>query len=95
MLIREPPSIRGPSPTLTTVHRVERILRAAARRGEPPLSIAEIARRLPPKKVRRETVKAAIGELARFHLVAVGSKGAMWVLTESDAVWSRAAEPLA
>lgn len=95
LLVAEPRPAKGPSPTLTTMHRIERVLRDAARRGEPPLSYAEIERRLPAKKVRRETLKAAVRELGRFHLVAEGSKGVMWVQTTSDTVWRRPREPLA
>lgn len=93
-MVAEPGEAKGPSPTLTTLHRVERVLRTAARRGEPPLSYAEIERRLPVKKVRRETLKAVLQELRRFHLVAEGSKGVMWVLTTDDRVWSRPRRPL-
>lgn len=95
MLIRPPTPARGPSPTLTTLHRIERVLRSAAAHGESPLSYAEIGRRLPARKVRRETIKAAVAELRRFHLVAEGKKGVLWVLAEDDAVWDRPSEPLA
>ncbi|MGQ0536322.1 MAG: hypothetical protein ACT4PT_09640 [Methanobacteriota archaeon] len=95
MLVQEPRSLKGPSPTLATVHRIEKVLRQAARRGEGPLSYAEIERRLPVKKIRRETLKAALRELARFHLVAQASKGVMWVQATSDAVWDRPRKPLA
>lgn len=83
-----PPRSDPPSPTLETLHRVERILRKAAKKGEPPLSYAEIERRLPVKKIRRDTVKKCVNELARFRLVAIGSKGVMWVYTESDQAWN-------
>lgn len=95
MLIEEPSSTDGHSPTLQTVHRIERVLREAAREGEGPLSYAEIERRLPVKSIRRSTLKTAIHELKRFHLVTEGSKGVMWVATESDDVWDRDREPLA
>lgn len=94
VLVQEPRRANGPSPTLATVHRIESVLRKAARRGEGPLSYAEIERRLPVKKIRRDTLKAALHELARFHLVAQGSKGVMWVQATSDAVWNRPRESL-
>ncbi|MBI2077412.1 MAG: hypothetical protein HYT80_03440 [Euryarchaeota archaeon] len=94
MLIHEPQTDLAHSPTLFTLHRVERVLRDAAARGEPPLSHAEIARRLPVKKIRRETVKACVAELARFHMVAEGKAGVMWVFTSSDDVWRRRRVPL-
>ena len=95
MLIAKPRRTPGPSPTLETLHRIENVLREAARAGEGPLSYAEIERRLPVKKIRRQSVKSAIDELRRFHLVAQGHKGVMWVMAESDAVWNRRREPLA
>ncbi len=87
--IQEPAGDLAHSPTLDTLHRVERVLRLAAANGEPPLSLAEIARRLPVKKIRRETVKACVAELARFHTVAEGKAGVMWVLTTDDEVWAK------
>ena len=95
VLVAPPRVLKGPSPTLATVHRIERVLRRAAAKGDGPLSFAEIGRRLPAKKVRRETVKAAVEELQRFHLVAHGSRGVMWVLATDDDVWQKPREPLA
>lgn len=95
MLVEEPTDHPGPSPTLETLHRVERVLRQAAQAGDGPLSYAEIERRLPVKRIRRSTLKAALAELPRFHLVAEGSKGVMWVATETDAVWDRPRDRLA
>lgn len=94
MQIAAPASDAAHSPTLTTLHRVEEVLRKAAAAREPPLRYAEIARRLPVKKIRPQTVKACVAELQRFHLVAEGSKGVMWVMTSSDAVMDRARVPL-
>lgn len=93
--IARPKTSKGSSPTLDTVHRIELVLRDAAARGEGPLSYNEVERRLPVKKARREATKAAIAELERFHLVAQGSKGVMWVFTESDEAWNAPTEPLA
>lgn len=89
VLIQEPQTNLLHSPTLDTLHRVERVLREAAVKGDGPLSHAEIARRLPVKKIRRETVRACVAELARFHTVAEGKAGVMWVLTSSDEVWTK------
>lgn len=94
MLIAKPKPIKGHSPTLATVHRIELVLRKAAEKGEGPLSYAEIERRLPAKKTRRESTKAAVAELKRFHLVAEGKKGVMWVLAESDEAWNKPTVPL-
>lgn len=92
--LERPQPSKGPSPTLTTVHRIENILRDAADNGEPPLSYAEIARRLPAAKTRPETVKAAVAELNRFGLVAEDpKKGVMWVLV-SEEVYNRPSVPL-
>jgi hypothetical protein len=59
MLVKAPRGLKGPSPALATVHRIEKVLRQAARRGEGPCSYVEIERRLPVKKIRRETLTAA------------------------------------
>ena len=74
---------------MATMHRIELILRKAAQRGEPPLAYAEIERRLPVKKARRDTTKAVIAEFKRLSFVAEGAKGVMWVLTTSDEVWGK------
>ena len=92
--IERPRPSKGSSPTLRTLHKIELVLREAAERGEGPLSYAEIERRLPVKKARREATKAAIAELKRFHLVAEGSKGVMWVFADSDSAWDAPTEPL-
>lgn len=94
VLIEKAPDIQGPSPTLDTLHRIEDVLREAADQGDGPLSYAEIERRLPVKKIRRSTLKAAIAEFRRFNLVAEGDDGVMWVVAESDDVWNRPREPL-
>ena len=94
MHMQEPPRHLKANPTLRTLHQVERILRAAARKGEPPLSYAEIGRRMPAKSVRFDVVKTAVLELARFDLVAVGSDGIHWAVVP-ESVWSRPSAPLA
>jgi hypothetical protein len=94
MLLEEPPSHLKANPTLRTLHEVETILRAAAKKHEPPLSFAEIARRMAAKAVRFDVVKTAVLELARHDLVAVGSDGVHWAVVP-ESVWSRPSEPLA
>ena len=85
----EPPSpVRGANPRQSTIHEVEAILRNAADRREGPLSFAEIARRMRARKTRPEVVRAAVADLSRYKLVAVGSQGAMWVVVP-EAVWNR------
>lgn len=83
-----------PSPRLATVHAIARILRDAARKDKSPLSLAEIGRRLPAKRVRHETVRASVDELKLLGFVTEGSKGVMWTLTSSDEVWSKPRVPL-
>ena len=70
-----------PSPRLATVHAIARILRDAASRDEGPLSLAEVGRRLPAKRVRHETVRASVDELKLLGFVTEGSKGVMWTLS--------------
>lgn len=93
MHMQAPPRILKANPTLRTLHDVERILRAAAKKREPPLSYAEIGRRMPAKSVRFDVVKQAVLELARYDLVAVGSDGVHWAVVP-DWVWQRPSEPL-
>lgn len=94
MLLEAPPKVLKANPTLRTLHEVERILRKAAAKQEGPLSFAEIGRRMSANAVRFNVVKASVLELARFHLVAVGSQGAYWAVVP-EAVWSRPTVPLA
>lgn len=95
MSIPLPPRHVAPVPRLDTLHEIEAILRAARSRGEGPLSFAEIKRRMSARSVRHATVRAVIEELKRFHLVAEGSKGVMWVLHEDPNFWNRPVRPLA
>lgn len=77
-----PPATEAhPSPRLATVHAVARILRASADKDEGPLSLAEVGRRLPAKRVRHETVRASVNELKLLGFVTEGSKGVMWTLS--------------
>ena len=77
------------NPTLETVHAVERVLRDAFDAREPPLSYAEIERRLPAKRVRFESIQAAVLELARHRLAVVGSDGVSWIVQDERARPSR------
>lgn len=64
---------------------VGRILEKA--RHEPPLSLAEVARRMEAKRVRHATVRAAVDFLAQLGFVTRGSKGAQWTHTRDRAFW--------
>ena len=77
------------NPTLETVHAVELVLRAAHEAREPPLSYAEIERRMPAKRVRFEAIQTAVLELARHRLVAVGRDGVAWIVQDLRARKSR------
>lgn len=87
--IAPPPAIDGPAPRLDTVNEIETILRRAAAAGEPPLSLAEIGRRMHAKSVRHRTIRTAVEALKRFNLVAEGSKGVLWVVNDDPAFWKR------
>jgi len=84
-LVYPPPMEHSPSPRMSTVHAVAAILKEAARADEDPLSLAEIGRRLPAKRVRHETVRACVDELKILGFVTEGSKGVMWTLASSAA----------
>lgn len=89
VLIERPPQQLKANPTLETVHAVERVLRDAHQAKQGPLSYAEIERRLPAKRVRFETIQAAVLELARHRLVVVGSDGISWIVQDARARKSR------
>jgi len=81
-----PPRIEAsPSPRMATVHAVARILKEAAASDEVPLSLAEVGRRLPAKRVRHETLRACVDELKILGFVTEGSKGVMWTLASIQA----------
>lgn len=82
-----PPEVEpSTSPRMVTVHAVARVLKAAAANDEDPLSLAEVGRRLPAKRVRHATIRACINELKLLGFVTEGSKGVMWTLASSAAV---------
>jgi hypothetical protein len=92
--IRRPRTSRKANPRLSTLHEVEEILRRASEREALPLSFAEIGRRMRAKRTRPEVIRVAVEELERHRLVAVGSKGVMWVAAPR-AVRDQPTEPLA
>jgi hypothetical protein len=65
---------------------VARLLETAAGRDEPPLSLAEVGRRLPAKRVRHGTVRACVDELKLLGFVTEGSKGVLWTLAPTGIV---------
>lgn len=74
-----PETLPRPVPGLDTLYRVERIIVLAARRGEDPLSLEEIKRRMGSKGVRHQTVKTCIKHLAREGKVTyVPGRGVLW-----------------
>lgn len=84
-MVYPPPEEASPSPRLSTVHAVAGLLKEAAAADEDPLSLAEIGRRLPAKRVRHETVRACVDELKLLGFVSEGSKGVMWTLASTEA----------
>lgn len=54
------------NPTVATLLEVERILAAERRAGNQALSLSEIARRMPARKVRTTTIRAAVQVLRHF-----------------------------
>lgn len=85
MAIADPSDIEGRGPTLSTLHEVERILRAA----DGPLSLNEIKRRMSAKSVPHKTVRTVVDEFKRLGLAAEGSKGVLWTLKTDDDAWSK------
>ena len=79
-----PAEIDGRGPTLATLHEIETILRKA----DGPLSLNEIKRRMRAKAVRHEMVRQAIEEFKRLGFVVEGSKGVVWTLNLSPALWN-------
>lgn len=78
----------GPSPTLATLHEVERILRKARARDEGPLSLAEVERRMEAKQVRHATLRACVDELVRLGFATEDdAEGVLWTLHEDPQFW--------
>lgn len=76
MLLELPASVKDQGPTMATLVEVGQILETAAE--EPPLSLAEIGRRMSAKRVRHATVRACVDFLEHLGYVTVGSKGVEW-----------------
>lgn len=79
MAFEWPPPIKGPAPTLRTIHEIEIIIRKATDEAETPISLAEIKRRMKAKAVRHETVRAAVDHLERM--------GCVWRTPDGAAEW--------
>lgn len=88
--VPDPESMPRPVPNLATVYRVERILIDANRRGEDPITLDEIRRRLGTKGVRAVTVKTCAEELERQGKVALTADGVLWTWLSPAAMdWVR------
>ena len=85
MMMKLPASVRGEGPRLATLVEIGKILEEA--RTEPPLSLAEIERRMAAKRVRHATLRACVDFLARLGLVTTGSQGAQWTHTDDEKFW--------
>lgn len=76
------------------MHAVARILRELARGDAGPVRLAEVARRLPAKRVRHATIRACVDELKLLGFVTEGSKGVMWTLAPASALRATRYKPL-
>lgn len=88
MLMELPNSVKGAGPRMATLVEVGRILEDA--QDEPPLSLAEIERRMEAKRVRHETLRASVDFLHRLGFVTLGSRGVQWTHRADDKFWSAA-----
>ena len=88
MLMELPDSVKGDGPRMATLVEVGSVIEAA--QGEPPLSLAEIERRMQAKRVRHETLRASVDFLARLGFVTVGGKGVQWTLATDERFWRAA-----
>ena len=88
MLLELSESVEGNGPTLATLVEVGQILEAA--KHEPPLSLAEIGRRMEAKRVRHSTLRASVDFLARLGFVTRGSKGVLWTHARDARFWDAA-----
>lgn len=61
----DPRKFPRPVPTLATLYRVERVILLATRKGEEPLSLEEIKRRMGSKWIRYATIRTCIDHLQR------------------------------
>jgi Fe2+ or Zn2+ uptake regulation protein len=88
MMLELPKSVKGNGPTMTTLVEVGQVLEAA--KGEPPLSLAEIERRMKAKRVRHAAVRASVDFLERLGFVTLGSQGVQWTHTRDERFWEAA-----
>ncbi|HIH25562.1 hypothetical protein J4476_06065 [Candidatus Woesearchaeota archaeon] len=66
------------SPTLNTILMVEKVLE----KDKDLLSVAEIKRRL-PKKIMHKTLLQVLDYLQNSGKILIGTKGVLWVYTDS------------
>lgn len=85
VLMELPRSVQKNGPTMAQIVEIGRILEAAAE--EPPLSLAEIGRRMSAKRVRHSTVRACVDFLSRIGVVTTGSSGAQWTHEPGERFW--------
>lgn len=90
MLIELPSSVEGQGPTMATLVEIGQILENA--RGDPPLSLAEIERRMAAKRTRHATIRASVDFLERLGFVTIGSKGVQWTLNRDERFWEAVRE---
>lgn len=90
MMVEPPASMEGRGPTMSTIVEISRILQSAE--SEPPLSLAEIGRRMTAKRVRHSTIRATVDFLAQMGFITLGSKGAQWTYTRDERFWEAARE---
>ncbi|MES2154142.1 MAG: hypothetical protein V4510_03315 [bacterium] len=77
--MQPPPRRLKANPTLRTLHEIERVLRAAARNDEPPLSLRDIRLRLRVTTHSPNVITAAIDEFVRRGVATVGPRGVQWL----------------
>lgn len=75
---------------MATIVEIGQILEAARR--EPPLSLAEIGRRMEAKRVRHATLRATVDFLAQMGFATLGSQGVQWTHTGDERFWGAARE---
>lgn len=85
------PNLESPVPGMDKLLEVESILQAAADAGEPPLSLAELKRRM-HVTVRHKTVRDCLDVLAFFRRCLETDAGVQYVAAaEPDVEWVRLA----
>lgn len=88
MLMELPESVSGDGPRMATLVEVGSILETAA--SEPPLSLAEIGRRMSAKRVRHETIRGSVDFLERLGFVTRGKQGVQWTHAADERFWKAA-----